>query len=361
MPLSEDQFNRIFPFYFRMDAQLNITSVGSSLKKISQFGSGDSFSNHFRLKRPFFPVTDLATLQSLFGEVALIEIKNASQTLLRGQFEYLSHENEVLFIGSPWFDASEKISESGLTLGDFAPYDPLQDLLHLLKTQELVNGDLKELLGKVNNQKTALKKAGDELSEMAQFFKQHPDPHFRIHANGSVLMQNDAAGELAYFDYNGDTYPTAQFWTAAAPSLSKDEKGTSFEAASGGKTFAFFCRYAPNTGYFNIFGREITRQKEREDRLKILSQIAESNINAVIITDKQGRITWVNKSFTKITGYTMSEVLGKKPGHFLQGQNTDPNKVAYLKTQIANRQPFNTELVNYTKNGRPYWINVSST
>jgi len=358
MLLSEDQFNRIFPFHFRMDAHLNITSVGVSLNKVHKISIGSSFGIHFSVKRPFVEINGANIFPSLLGQVVVIAVKDAAHTLLRGQFELLTQEDELLFIGSPWFDASEKLVATGLNLGDFAPHDPLPDLLHLLKTQELANVDLKELLGKVNNQRVALKKAGDELTEMAQFFKQHPDPHFRIHEDGSVLMKNDAASGLESFSYNGQTYPTDQLWAMLAPSLSRAEQGTHLEVAADSTIYSFFCLYAPGSCHYNIFGRDITRQKEKEDRLKILSQIAESNVNAVIITDNQGRITWVNKSFSRITGYAMQEVLGKKPGHFLQGPNTDPDKVAYLKTQIAAKQPFAAELVNYNKSGRPYWVRV---
>ncbi|MEP7111000.1 MAG: bifunctional diguanylate cyclase/phosphodiesterase, partial [Ferruginibacter sp.] len=59
---------------------------------------------------------------------------------------------------------------------------------------------------------------------------------------------------------------------------------------------------------------DITGEKEKEEQLRVLSLIAEDNINAVIITDAAGCINWVNKSFVKITGYTLQEVKGKKPG-----------------------------------------------
>ncbi len=63
--------------------------------------------------------------------------------------------------------------------------------------------------------------------------------------------------------------------------------------------------------YFGMLD-DITIEKEKEEKLRVLSLIAEDNINAVIISNAAGEITWVNKSFVKITGYSLEEVIGKK-------------------------------------------------
>src|SRR4029079_2499450 len=61
--------------------------------------------------------------------------------------------------------------------------------------------------------------------------------------------------------------------------------------------------------YFAIL-EDITQEKEQEEQLRVLSLIAEENLNAVIIMDAVGCITWVNKSFIKCTGYTLEEIRG---------------------------------------------------
>ncbi|MCS7086079.1 MAG: ATP-binding protein, partial [Bacteroidia bacterium] len=81
--------------------------------------------------------------------------------------------------------------------------------------------------------------------------------------------------------------------------------------------------------------------------------------NAVIITDAQGRIQWVNDGFERITSYAFDEVLGKKPGDFLQGPDTDPKTVARIRQYLRERKPFTEEILNYTKYGKPYWITLS--
>ncbi|MDZ7680482.1 MAG: PAS domain-containing protein [Fodinibius sp.] len=51
----------------------------------------------------------------------------------------------------------------------------------------------------------------------------------------------------------------------------------------------------------------------------MLSRVARETQNMVLITDPQERIEWVNEAFTRVTGYSEQEVLGKRPGNLLQG------------------------------------------
>lgn len=104
--------------------------------------------------------------------------------------------------------------------------------------------------------------------------------------------------------------------------------------------------------------QDITKQKEINSELEKLSRIARETQNGVVITDKNQRIEWVNEAFERISGYTLNEVKGKKPGAFLQGKETDAAKLAYMRSQLRKRVNFETELLNYNKNGEPYWTHL---
>lgn len=94
-------------------------------------------------------------------------------------------------------------------------------------------------------------------------------------------------------------------------------------------------------------------------QIRVLSEVSRQTSNGIIITDLNGRIEWVNDAFINITGYELTEVIGKKPGGFLQGPDTDHTVVEHMSTCISLRQGFNVELVNYDKAGNPYWIDVN--
>jgi PAS domain S-box-containing protein len=103
---------------------------------------------------------------------------------------------------------------------------------------------------------------------------------------------------------------------------------------------------------------DITEKKEQEEQLYLLSLIAEKNINAVVISDKEGKIEWVNSSFEIMSGYSNEELVGKKPGSFLQGPETNPETIKYLKDHISKGYPFNCEIINYSKKGDKYWVRI---
>lgn len=91
---------------------------------------------------------------------------------------------------------------------------------------------------------------------------------------------------------------------------------------------------------------------------KKLALIARQTANAIIITDADDKITWVNSAFTRMTEYRGEEVIGREAGSFLQGKETDPLAVEYLRKQIRDKQPFNCEIINYSKSGRKHWLHV---
>lgn len=122
--------------------------------------------------------------------------------------------------------------------------------------------------------------------------------------------------------------------------------------------------YNENKAAMRMIGatQDISARKKVEQQLlaseQKLALIAKQTINAVIITDAEQQITWVNEAFTAITGYTMEEVMGKKPGTFLQGEETNPETVALLNERIKNQLPFDCKMVNYTKAGDKFWVHL---
>ena len=77
-----------------------------------------------------------------------------------------------------------------------------------------------------------------------------------------------------------------------------------------------------------------------------------------MITDAGGRIEWVNEGFSRMTDYAPDEVRGRKPGEFLQGPDTDQAVVERIRGHLAAREPFREQLVNYSKSGRQYWVEM---
>ncbi|HEX4328766.1 MAG TPA: response regulator [Burkholderiales bacterium] len=96
----------------------------------------------------------------------------------------------------------------------------------------------------------------------------------------------------------------------------------------------------------------------REHEARDLAMVASRTHNAVIITDAAGLVLWVNQAFTRITGYALDEVRGRKPGSLLQGPGTDPATVARMREHLAAGAGFHCEILNYSRDGREYWLDV---
>ncbi|MBY0477098.1 MAG: PAS domain S-box protein [Chitinophagaceae bacterium] len=101
---------------------------------------------------------------------------------------------------------------------------------------------------------------------------------------------------------------------------------------------------------------DITDKRNAEQELRKLSLIAEKTVNAVIITDTDENIQWVNDAFEHLSGYHLEEIKGKKPGSVMQGPLTGKEQKQYLRKQINNRDAFSCEILNYHKSGSSYWI-----
>jgi PAS domain S-box-containing protein len=108
------------------------------------------------------------------------------------------------------------------------------------------------------------------------------------------------------------------------------------------------------------FGRTRARALAREmtTDLQRLAKVVEHTSNAVIITDRQRRIVWVNQGFVRVTGYTPEQVLGQSPGALLQFDKTDRGEVERLRHALNAGQPFKGELLNRGRDGREYWLEL---
>ncbi|MEM8853931.1 MAG: diguanylate cyclase [Pseudomonadota bacterium] len=85
---------------------------------------------------------------------------------------------------------------------------------------------------------------------------------------------------------------------------------------------------------------------------------ARSVSDVIVVTDCEGRLVWANHAFEQLTAYAVEDVVGQKPGHLLQGADTDPATVERIAQCMRARIPVETEILNYTREGHPYWIEL---
>jgi PAS domain S-box-containing protein len=103
---------------------------------------------------------------------------------------------------------------------------------------------------------------------------------------------------------------------------------------------------------------EVVEHQRAEDSLRLLGSAVEQSMESIVITDAElelpgPRILFVNPAFTKITGYTAEEAIGKTP-RILQGPRTGKNVLSRLRQNLARGEVFEGEAINYRKDGSEF-------
>lgn len=107
---------------------------------------------------------------------------------------------------------------------------------------------------------------------------------------------------------------------------------------------------------------QIKRQQELMENTKIefgkFTKIAQKISSIVILTNPDNQVTWVNDAFVKVTGYSMREVIGKQPGSFLKGPETNKETLQKIKRIIEQGRGIRSEVLYYTKSGSKLWLDI---
>lgn len=384
--------NSFFPFFLLMNEKMEIISCGKSIQKLLPDLTNKNFNTVFALERPHYESLTFDDLKGLGNQMIVLKCKEHSAITLRMQPQFIEEENKILVAGSPWFDSVDTLSESGLKISDFAAYSPQIDLLHILSNQEIVNNELKEVLEKTANQKNALKSANERIQLISQDLETANNRfEYAIKASNEAIFDWDIANDNLYFGNE---------WGKIFGQLNTREENTmqnNFDRIhpddierindrireiiksdqtqwneeyrymkSNGEYAAVSNRAAilrDNNGRaVRMIGllKDITQQRKEEEQLRLLESVIKYTNDAVVITEAKPHkpIVFVNEAFTKITGYTFSEVLGKNPKIF-QGPNSDKEALQNIRTAIESFEHCEVNTVNYKKSGEEYWVSIS--
>jgi PAS domain S-box-containing protein len=98
---------------------------------------------------------------------------------------------------------------------------------------------------------------------------------------------------------------------------------------------------------------DITERKRVEEQLLVQTKAMEAAAFAIVITDSDGTISWVNRAFTKLTGYTREETVGQNPRVLKSGEH-DPSFYRNMWGVISSGKVWAGELTNRRKDGTCY-------
>jgi PAS domain S-box-containing protein len=110
--------------------------------------------------------------------------------------------------------------------------------------------------------------------------------------------------------------------------------------------------------------QDITKQKEEEQRLKLLETVITQTKDSIIITEAElndgeiPKIVYVNPAFSIMSGYQSDEIIGKSPKIFF-GANSNDQEYTKLINAIKTKTECQIETISYKKNKDEYWVSFS--
>ncbi len=377
--IGSEQLDRIFPFHFMVGPNLNLLACGPSLKKMINLRREAHLSSVFKVVRPL--LTDelsFEQLASLSGKLFVMQSVQDPELRLRGQLEWLEQDNVIVFLGSPSFNTFDEVRERKLNLADFAVHDQLVDMLHLLRQKKEQARHTRELMLQINDQKNILELDKKELKRLSLVASANKKGVIFINSNGQINWSNEGFLKMTGFsmeevigispierckgpksDIAAELRIRNSFWNGSPfdeEVIHYRKDGTWFWGRSIGQPIQNDAGQVEE--YFAII-EDISERKAWEEQIRVLSSIAENNINPIVILDEQGKINWSNKAFTDQTGYLFSEALNTLPHKLLTGPETDRSSVYELIELMGKQLPFQQELVIYNKSGLAYWAKIS--
>ncbi len=218
------------------------------------------------------------------------------------------------------------------------------------------NGSLKQVT-KYSFDITDRIKTESELQKWADIVKMNPSPVIQFDTEGKVLLLNPAGMDFFRLSSDEDVCLNKLFPDININTFTENivaGSSSSFEHSVAHRDFQFMIKGVPEYGIGLIYSLDITKRKKAEIELKKLEKAVLNAMMSVVITDADGIIEFANPCFTKITGYSVEEVIGKNPKFLKSGKHSRK----YYKKLWNNLKSGNTwegNFYNKKKNGEYYW------
>jgi len=121
------------------------------------------------------------------------------------------------------------------------------------------------------------------------------------------------------------------------------------------------CRSSQDHDAFVAEFRSLLAQSRMQAQLQLFAAALEGTANGLIVVDAHSDeqpILYANAAFTQLTGYSNTEVVGRNC-RFLQGADTDAAVVKEFRAALQAGREHTAELINYRKDGTPFWNRLS--
>ncbi len=321
------------------------------------------------------------------GEIYLTSLPDSR----KGMIEYVRRKRKLLVITKSQFEKLEekgeieKIGPSvavwiGIPLINKGNFIGVMALLHNNNPNAFSKRD-EELLNFISNQLALFIERKDALTQLKAsneryktVMQQAGDAIFLCDMDGNIVDANEKTSNI--LNFSEEELLQKKVSALTSRSITKKQKEELWNRLLNEKTIefeTFLCnkdgREFPvevSSGIVEIGGenfvlsvaRDISVRKKNEEKILQLSLAVEQSPASIVITNPEGAIEYVNKKFTKVTGYTVNEALGMNPRILKSGKMPDSLYRELWETITAGKE-WHGELINRRKDQSLYWELVS--
>jgi len=253
-----------------------------------------------------------------------------------------------------------------------------------MRTKKLSSGDYLSIVRDISlriETREELENKNDELKQAyehviksenryKQLFKNLPLGIFTANARGTIESINNQMLEIlgstsaeTSMKFNLFELPTLKGSELLNDMTSCIEKGEShyklyeYTSVWNKKTFLKSHILPLEDGTENkilVIVEDYSKEREKENRLKMLSQGVNNSPASIVVTDNNGAIKFANKKFIELTGYSMDDLVDKNPSIISSGYHTKEFYHNLWSTIRAGRD-WTGEFLNKKRNGELYW------
>ncbi len=310
---------------------------------------------------------------------------------INGLIEYVRRKRELIIITKDQFKKLEKAGElekiglyqaawMGTPLINKSNFIGVMALLHNKNPYAFSKRD-KDLLNFISNQLAIFIERKDAIAQLKAsneryktLVQQAGDAIFLCDMYGKIIEANEKT--FSMLNFSEMEFLQKKVSELASPSVTRKQKDELWNRLLKERVIEFETLLCDKTGrefpveissgiveiggenFVLSIARDIGERKKSEEKIRQLTLGVEQSPASIVITDLDGKIQYVNKKFTEISGYSAEEVLRQNPRILKSGKIPD-RVYKKLWTTISSGKEWQGELINRRKNQSLYWELVS--
>ena len=268
--------------------------------------------------------------------------------------------------GVPFDNVRDVITAKGRHIKVRSMGQPLRDASGTIVAVQGAMQDVTEL--------TEARRTAEQMSQrLLSTFESIRDGFFTLDTDFRFLLVNSEAIRILAMEK--DQLLGRVIWDVF-PTLEASEFGKKYKSAvQTGETRRFVGYFAdldrwydvavfPSAEGLSVYFQDVTDLRREQEQLRLLDAAA-ARINDVVIITEVGsgaapahhKIVYVNDAFERLTGYTRAEAIGQT-SYLMQGPRTQRAELDRIRQALARFEPVTAEVINYTKSGREYWVEL---